>query len=120
AEKREAKALQAAQKATAKTGPAPKPAVEPAPVTGNLLRAAKQGTAKDVAEMAVELVTGGDEPDTVLELVLTALNGHKELSNTPQRSGEAALVARKRGEKASMAPSVNGQAPTQPVAAGAA
>jgi hypothetical protein len=58
----------------------------------NLLKAAAQGTAKDVAEMAVELITGGDEPDDVLELVFRALAQHGELASVSKRACQAALV----------------------------
>jgi len=58
----------------------------------NLLASARQGTVKDVAGMAVELVTGGDEPDDVLHELLRQLDGHKELSKASQRAVKAALV----------------------------
>jgi hypothetical protein len=88
AEARERKALEQAQK-QAGIPTAPKQAREPSQVAGgNLLKSAKHGTAKDVAEMAVELITGGDEPDSVLEEALKLLAHHPELSNVGR---EAAL-----------------------------
>lgn len=59
----------------------------------NLLAAAKAGTAKDVAEMAAELVTGSETPDDVLAELLALLDGHNVLSRPAQRAVKAARVA---------------------------
>lgn len=59
----------------------------------NLLAAAKAGTAKDVAEMAAELITGSDTPDDVLAELLVLLDNHNALSRPAQRAVKAARVA---------------------------
>jgi hypothetical protein len=59
----------------------------------NLLASAKMGTAKDVAAMALELIVGSDEPDTVFEALLDMLDGHKELSKATHRAVKAARLA---------------------------
>lgn len=58
----------------------------------NLLASAKAGTSKDVAAMAVDLLTNCQEPDTVFELLLKSLDGHKQLSKPSHRAIKAALV----------------------------
>jgi hypothetical protein len=94
AEKAAAKAEKAAEQATAKNKPtqATTPPAERGTVSQNLLAVAKHGVAKDVAGMAAELVTGGDEPDDVSEALLVALKGSKELSNVSRRAIDAALL----------------------------
>jgi hypothetical protein len=72
------------------TTPAPKP-VEAAQGT-NLLATAKQGTAKDVAGMALELVTGHDNPDAVLAELLTLLDGHNCIGRLSKQAVKAARV----------------------------
>jgi hypothetical protein len=104
----------AAEKAAAKGGEKPatvdttpgaeqgKP--EARPQLGNLLKAAgKAGTAKDVADMAAELVTGSEAPDDVLEQLLVILAAHGEMSKTSKRACQAALVVLKRQESPSPA-----------------
>ncbi len=59
----------------------------------NLLAGAKAGTAKDVAEMCLELVTGSDTPDDVLAELLDMLDGHNALSRPAQRAVKAARVS---------------------------
>lgn len=79
----------------------------------NLLAAAKAGTAKDVAEMASELITGCQEPDSTLEALLRSLDGHKELSKQSHRAIKAALVILARPQAV---PARNGQTETTAVA----
>lgn len=63
------------------------------PVQGPGLRAmAKSGTAKDVAGMMVELLTGTDEPDSVLEEFLRQAKASGELSKGSMSAIDAALV----------------------------
>lgn len=72
------------------------PAQNPAPEArqgANLLAVAKAANPKDVAEMAVELVTGGDAPDDVFAELLRQLDNHKELSRASHRAIKAALVS---------------------------
>jgi hypothetical protein len=93
----EADAKRAAKEAKAKERE-DKPAVvaPPTPTASqgtNLLASAKMGTAKDVAGMALELIVGSDEPDTVLEALLDMLDGHKELSKVTHRAVKAARLA---------------------------
>lgn len=78
--------------------PAPQPPAESRQGT-NLLAAARQGTAKDVAEMAVELVTGGDEPDDVLEHILRQLDGHRQLCGASHRAIKSALLVLERATR---------------------
>lgn len=59
----------------------------------NLLAAAKAGTAKDVAAMCLELLTGSDTPDDVLAELMNMLDGHNALSRPAQRAVKAARVA---------------------------
>jgi hypothetical protein len=79
-------------------------------VTGNLLASAKAGTAKDVAAMAAELVTGAEAPDDVLHILLGMLKDSGELSKRAKRACEAALVVLTRPDKPKLttAPSCNG------------
>lgn len=70
------------------------------PKHGNILRsAAIAGTPKDVADMAVELITGGDAPDDVFQAVLMALRDHAELSKASKRAVQEALLALNREER---------------------
>jgi colicin import membrane protein len=82
--------------------PKQQPAPESRPTLGNLLQAAKAagkaGVAKDVAEMAAELVTGSEAPDDVLEQLLTILAAHPEMGKASHRACQAALVVLKRAE----------------------
>jgi hypothetical protein len=48
---------------------------------------------KDVAEMAAELVVGGEAPDDVLAALLDMLDGHKELSKASHRAVKAARAS---------------------------
>src|SRR5581483_3694859 len=87
-----AKAESAIEKADAKK-PRTAP-VDPNP-DGNLLSPAdigKAGTVKDVAEMAVELITSNDNPDGVLEALLKLLKDHNTISKTSKRAIDAALT----------------------------
>jgi hypothetical protein len=95
--KADAKAARAAGRVGGKGASHP-----PAPQTGktaearqrsNLLSAARAGTAKDVAAMCLELVTGSDTPDDVLAELLGLLDGHNALSRPAQRAVKAARVA---------------------------
>lgn len=64
------------------------------PKHGNILRsAAVAGCPKDVADMAVELVTGGDAPDDVFAALLRLLDGHADLSKASHRAVKAALLS---------------------------
>lgn len=66
--------------------------VEPAATkVENLIKIAQKGAVKDVAGMAVELITGGDAPDDVLIEVLRQLDGHKQLCKNSHRIIHAAL-----------------------------
>ncbi len=65
----------------------------------NLLAVAKQGTAKDAAAMAVELITGGDAPDDVFEEVLRQLKASKEMSKASIRAIDAAMLVLNRAAK---------------------
>jgi hypothetical protein len=67
-------------------------------VGGNLLRTAAAGTVKDIAEMACELVTGGDAPDDVFAELLRALKASGEMSKATVRAIDAALVVLTRKE----------------------
>ena len=58
-----------------------------------LLAVGKAGTAKDVAEMAVELITGAEAPDDVLEALLHLLHSSKELSAKGKRAKYYRLTA---------------------------
>lgn len=98
AAERAAKAAQtAAERAAAKAnrikagGDKPK-----ATMAHNLLASAKQGTAKDVAGMAAELVTGSEAPDDVLTELLAMLKASAELSAKAKRACDAALVILRR------------------------
>lgn len=87
-----AKAESAIEKADAK-----KPRTAPADPNpdGNLLSPAdigKAGTVKDVAEMAVELITSNDNPDAVLEALLRQLKDHNTISKASKRAIDAALT----------------------------
>ena len=101
----------AAGKPTAKDGSGvtvtPGDDKRPEPAGGNLIRAAKQGSVKDVAGMAVELVTGGDQPDDVLVELLNQLKDHAALSKQAHRVVNAALLQvaleHKRAEEAAKA-----------------
>ena len=68
-------------------------------VTGNLLRAAAHGTAKDVAGMAAELVTGSDKPDDVFMELLRQLKASKDMGKASKRAIDAALVVLTRKDK---------------------
>lgn len=95
AERAEAKAAEKAKrgkKEKVEQAEAPKAAEDPTPRGTNLLQSAKLGTAKDVAEMAVELITGADEPDDVLEHLLRTLKASREMSKVSARAIDAALV----------------------------
>lgn len=71
------------------------------PVQGPGLKAmAKQGTAKDVAGMMVELLTGTDEPDSVLEEFLRQAKASGELSKGSMAAVDAALVIMTRRSQA--------------------
>jgi hypothetical protein len=106
----EADAKRAAKEAKAKEREERPAAVAPPTPTAsqgtNLLASAKMGTAKDVAGMALELIVGSDEPDTVFEALLDALDGHKELSKATHRAIKAArlAVSHKPGVRASASP----------------
>jgi hypothetical protein len=76
---------------TATATPAGKPEECRAPVA-HLASIAAAGTAKDVAAMVVELVTGSDEPDDVLREQLQALRDHPEMSRLAKRVIQHALV----------------------------
>ncbi len=82
---------------------AEEPKQEPRPVLHNLLQTAKAGTAKDVAGMAAELVTGSDAPDDVLAELLGMLAGSKELSAKGKRACQSALLVLTRKESPSPA-----------------
>jgi colicin import membrane protein len=58
----------------------------------NLLAVGKKGTAKDVARMALELVSGSDQPDDVLEELLRLLDASPCLSRLGKRAVKAARV----------------------------
>jgi hypothetical protein len=53
---------------------------------------AKKGNAKDVAEMALELVESNDEPDTVVEELIRLLLASKHTSNPVKRALNAAAI----------------------------
>jgi hypothetical protein len=95
--KARAKAARAAGRAEGKSAaqtPAPQTAKTAEARQGsNLLAAAKAGTAKDVAEMAAELIAGSDTPDDVLAELLRVLDGHASLSRPSHRAIKAARVA---------------------------
>jgi hypothetical protein len=122
--KAEQKAAAKAAKAAAKDA-APKPATvaesgkpgEPRPVLHNLLQTAKAGTAKDVASMAAELVTGSEAPDDVLAELLGMLAASEELSSRAKRACQSALVVLTRKESPSP---VQVAAALQPATAAAA
>ncbi len=116
AEPKAGKDKPAAQPATATAAPAPankfdgvdvaprsittpNPSREESSPLGNLLQAAKQGTAKDVAAMAAELVTGCEEPDDVTAELLRLLVASGELSKGTVRALQAALVLLARKEE---------------------
>src|SRR5439155_17138568 len=80
----------------------------------HLLATAKAGTAKDVAAMAAELITGAEAPDDVLAELLHLLHGSTELSAKGKRAADAALVILTRTEKPTAA-----KANTSPVAVAA-
>jgi hypothetical protein len=87
-------------KAEGKGQDASKPGPKPRAQAKNLLpAAAKQGTVKDVAEMAAELVTGSDTPDDVLVELLRQLKGSGELSKSSVRALDAALIVLERSER---------------------
>jgi hypothetical protein len=80
--------------------PAPKPKDGPQESRAeNLLKTAKNGTAKDVAAMAAELVTGGDAPDDVFEELLRLLKTSGELSKSSIRAIDAAMLVLSRDKK---------------------
>ncbi len=68
-------------------------------VTGNLLRSAAAGTAKDVGDMAAEFLLESEQPDDALEAMLTALSQSSDLSAKAQRACKAALVILTRQDK---------------------
>jgi hypothetical protein len=91
----EAEAKKATKAAKRERAEGPASVAPPTPVANqgtSLLAAARLGTAKDVAEMAVELVAGSDEPDDVFEHLLHQLDGHKDLSKQTHRAVKAALL----------------------------
>src|SRR5581483_4528417 len=80
-----AKAESATAKADAK---APRTAPADPNPDGNLLNPAdigKAGRVKDVAEMAVELITSNHNPGGVLEALLKLLKDHNTISKTTER-----------------------------------
>lgn len=93
----QAKAARLASRAEAKGATQPQPPqtakTAEARQGTNLLAAAKAGTAKDVAEMAAELITGSDTPDDMLAELLGMLDGHNALSRPAQRAVKAARVS---------------------------
>jgi hypothetical protein len=92
----EAKATAKAEKAAAKANGVAAPKAPPSPTSNqgtNLLASAKLGTVKDVAEMAVELITGSETPDDVLEAVLKTLDGCPALCKGSIRAIKAALAS---------------------------
>ena len=89
-----AKATKAAERAADKAADKAKGSIGT-----NLLATAKAGTAKDVAEMAAELVTGAEAPDDVLQELLHLLHGSKELSAKGKRAVDAALVVLTRTDR---------------------
>jgi hypothetical protein len=95
--KAQAKAVRMASRAEAKGASQPQPPQTAKTVEArqgtNLLAAAKAGTAKDVAEMAAELITGSDTPDDVLAELLAMLDGHNALSRPALRAVKAARVS---------------------------
>jgi hypothetical protein len=72
---------------------------KPQPRAVSLPQMAKEGTAKDVAEMCRELVESNDQPDDVLQALLTALHTSGVLSKRAQRACNAALTILAREEK---------------------
>jgi hypothetical protein len=64
-----------------------------------LLAVAKRGTAKDVAGMAAELVTGTDAPDDVLTELLGQLKASGQMSAKAVRAIDAALVVLTRSDR---------------------
>jgi hypothetical protein len=76
------------------------PAPQPQPRAVSLPQMAKEGTAKDVAEMCRELVEGNDQPDDVLATLLGMLKDSGSLSRKAQRACNAALVILHREDKA--------------------
>ena len=106
AERALAKATKAAEaataRATAKVTKAGTPSTSPAEkatVSGNLLATAKTGTAKDVAGMCLELITGSDTPDDVLEHLLRQLKDSGQVSGKAKRALDAALLVLTRTDK---------------------
>jgi hypothetical protein len=68
-------------------------------VTGNLLRSAAAGSAKDVGSMAAEFLLECEGPDDALEAMLQALTASGDLSAKAKRACKAALVILAREEK---------------------
>lgn len=74
---------------------------EKAPVTrlDNILKTGQAATAKDAAEICVGVISGNDEPDSVLEIVLKALAVNTNMSKPAQRACDAAILILTRAEK---------------------
>jgi hypothetical protein len=69
-------------------------------VAPNLLKSVgKQGTAKDIAGMAAELITSGDFPDDTLHELLNLLKASPELSAKAGRAIDAALLVLARSDR---------------------
>lgn len=109
-------AAKAEQKATGEKPPkAPKSAAKPAgePTAEgrapNLLGIAKQANPVDLAAMLYDMLTQCQAPDTALEVLLTALDGCKELSAATQRAVKAArTVLAAKAAAPAVKPSANG------------
>ncbi len=102
------KAPQGPATATAVQGPTAQARTEtpdlPTRRPPTLREQAKAGTAKDVAAMAAELVTGAEAPDDVLVELLALLGAHGELSRKAKRACQAALVVLHRKDAPSPSP----------------
>lgn len=82
---------------------ADKPATCAAPAVP-LRDMAKRGTAKDVAEMASELITGCETPDDALEHLLRTLKDSTALGNRAKRALAAALLVLTRSDRTGPSP----------------
>jgi hypothetical protein len=96
---------QPADKPQATTIQAPNAPTPPcqAPVTP-LRDMAKAGTARDVAEMAAELITGCDTPDDCLEQLFRTLKDSTALGNKAKRALDAAIVVLSRTDRPGPSP----------------
>jgi hypothetical protein len=135
------KAAKAAERMAAKNAPKvpaapagatpqlPTTEARPEPRIASPRAMARAGTAKDVAAMAAELVTGSDTPDDVLAELLARLRTSGQLSAKGKRACSAALgiLTGKLGQEpavgpspvevaASLTPAANGQAAVAPAA----